>query len=109
MKDEDLIRNINPFGLRMQPSLKAMVEEAAKQNHRSLNAEIVARLEESFSPTINPDAPMVIKRKVDGPLVSETTSVLPSPSELMRVIGEMAESLRKMAAQLKELKEDRDR
>lgn len=49
MKEDDLIRNINPFGLRMQPALRAKVEEAAKQNHRSLNAEIVARLEETFS------------------------------------------------------------
>lgn len=93
----------------MPADLRDQLEDAAKSGKRSLNAEIVARLEESFSPTINPDAPMVIKRKVDGPLVSETTSVLPSPSELMRVIGEMAESLRKMAAQLKELKEDQDR
>lgn len=53
MKDEDLIRNINPFGLRMQPSLRERVEAAAKANHRSLNAEITARLEESFSPEIH--------------------------------------------------------
>lgn len=51
MKEDDLIRNINPFGLRMQPSLKARVEDSAQANHRSLNAEITARLEESFSPS----------------------------------------------------------
>lgn len=38
---------IPPFGLRMQPALKASLEESAKQNARSLNAEIVARLENS--------------------------------------------------------------
>ncbi|MFU7338425.1 Arc family DNA-binding protein [Pseudomonas aeruginosa] len=54
MKDDDLIRNINPFGLRMQPALRAKVEEAASQNHRSLNAEIVARLEESFQAHSSP-------------------------------------------------------
>lgn len=48
MEKEDLIRNINPFGLRMQPQLKAMLEAEAKNNHRSLNAEIVARLESTF-------------------------------------------------------------
>jgi hypothetical protein len=48
MKDDDLIRNINPFGLRMRPSVRAMAEEAAKKNHRSLNAEITARLESTF-------------------------------------------------------------
>lgn len=43
------MRNINPFGLRLQPDLKARLEEAANENKRSLNAEITARLEESFS------------------------------------------------------------
>lgn len=43
------MRNINPFGLRMQPDLRAQIEEAAARNHRSLNAEIVARLEESLA------------------------------------------------------------
>lgn len=38
--------NIAPFGLRMQPDLKARIEAAAKANNRSMNAEIVARLEE---------------------------------------------------------------
>lgn len=40
---------IAPFGLRMQPALKSALEDAAKNNARSLNAEIVARLEASFS------------------------------------------------------------
>lgn len=40
--------NITPFGLRMQPDLKARVEEASRANNRSLNAEIVDRLEGSF-------------------------------------------------------------
>lgn len=48
MKESDLIRNINPFGLRMQPDLKAKIEEAAAANNRSLNAEITTRLEASF-------------------------------------------------------------
>lgn len=48
MKDTELIRNINPFGLRLQPDLKSKVEEAAAKNHRSLNAEITARLETTF-------------------------------------------------------------
>lgn len=55
MKDSDLIRNINPFGLRMQPSLREKVEAAAKASHRSLNAEIVARLEASFAEPSKPD------------------------------------------------------
>lgn len=43
------MRNINPFGLRMQPELRHKVEEAAKQNRRSLNAELIARIEASFN------------------------------------------------------------
>lgn len=43
------IANIPPFGLRMQPELKRRVEAAAKANGRSLNSEIVSRLERSFS------------------------------------------------------------
>lgn len=45
---ETKIANIPPFGLRMQLGLKRRVEEAAKANGRSLNSEIVARLERSF-------------------------------------------------------------
>lgn len=40
---------IAPFALRMQPNLKAALEEAASASGRSLNAEIVARLEQSLS------------------------------------------------------------
>ncbi len=40
--------HIAPFGLRMQPDLRAKLEDAASASGRSLNAEIVARLEASF-------------------------------------------------------------
>jgi hypothetical protein len=40
--------HIVPFGLRLQPELKARLEESAKKEGRSLNAEIAARLESSF-------------------------------------------------------------
>jgi hypothetical protein len=35
----------------MQPDMRAALEEEAKKNGRSLNAEIIARLEESMRPT----------------------------------------------------------
>lgn len=47
--------NIAPFGLRMQPELKAKVEEAARGSERSMNAEIVARLQDSFQPESTSD------------------------------------------------------
>lgn len=37
------------FKLRMTEDLKAKVEEAAKANNRSMNAELLARLEASFA------------------------------------------------------------
>lgn len=41
--------SIAPFGLRMLPDLRGKVEESAKESGRSMNAEIVARLERSYS------------------------------------------------------------
>lgn len=41
-------RDISPFGVRMPPALKDRVDAAAKEAGRSINAEIVARLEGSF-------------------------------------------------------------
>ena len=43
--------HIAPFGVRMQPELKQRLEEAAKESGRSMNAEIVARLEGSLDPS----------------------------------------------------------
>lgn len=50
------MRNINPFGLRMQPELRAKLEESARANGRSLNAEITARLEHSYTPSLTAEA-----------------------------------------------------
>lgn len=41
------------FPLRMPPELRIKIEEAAKKNHRSTNAELAARLEASFNPLAN--------------------------------------------------------
>jgi Arc-like DNA binding domain len=41
-------RDITPFGLRMPAELKARVDAAAVKNGRSINAEVIARLQESF-------------------------------------------------------------
>ena len=41
-------RNIAPFGVRMPPELKDKVEKAAKTAGRSINAEIIHRLQQSF-------------------------------------------------------------
>lgn len=41
-------RDVNPFGLRMPAEVKEELEKLAEQNRRSLNAEIVVRLEQSI-------------------------------------------------------------
>lgn len=41
--------------VRLPADLKDQVEAAAKTNNRSMNAEIVARLQASFSPSIDAD------------------------------------------------------
>lgn len=43
--------DIAPLGVRMQPELKEALVEAARKNGRSLNAEVVTRLENSFQET----------------------------------------------------------
>jgi hypothetical protein len=51
MKSDDArikVANIVPFGLRMRPELKTQVEAAARANGRSVNSEIIARLEQSL-------------------------------------------------------------
>lgn len=42
-----MARNITPFGLRMPPELRKRVEKSARANGRSLNAELVLRLQSS--------------------------------------------------------------
>ena len=49
-------RDIVPLGLRMPPEIKEQIEAAAKANGRSMNAEIVARLQASFEPSANATA-----------------------------------------------------
>lgn len=41
-------RNLTPFGLRMPAELKSRVDAAAVSNKRSINAEVIARLQQSF-------------------------------------------------------------
>lgn len=48
---EKLVRDIAPFGLRMQMELKEKLDREAKINGRSLNSEIVDRLRRSISGT----------------------------------------------------------
>lgn len=54
------IRDIAPFGLRMAPELKEKIAESSKKFGRSMNAEIVFRLECSFSERSKSDMDNII-------------------------------------------------
>jgi hypothetical protein len=55
--ETEKVGNVPPFGLRMLPRLKQRVEWAAAANNRSLNAEIVTRLEATFGDPAAPAFP----------------------------------------------------
>lgn len=46
------MREIAPFGVRLDSELKAKLQQSAKDNKRSLNSEIVARLTASYDDDI---------------------------------------------------------
>lgn len=51
-------REIAPFGLRMPKELREALQKSARQSKRSLNAEIVVRLEQSLAEqSVSPRAP----------------------------------------------------
>jgi hypothetical protein len=60
-----MLRDINPFGLRMPPDLREQVKNAAAKSGDSMNGEIVARLEASFSGRVD------LSRVSTGELVRE--------------------------------------
>jgi len=47
--DADMARSDPQMNIRLPEELKAAIEQAAKANGRSMNAEIVSRLEQSFA------------------------------------------------------------
>jgi hypothetical protein len=81
--------HIPPYGLRLQPELKAQLEAAASQAGRSLNAEITARLEQTFQSKATLDAPVDLHVVIDSsgyPIswreISEHLNCILSSSEL---------------------------
>lgn len=69
--------NVAPFGLRMLPDLREKVERAAKASGRSMNAEIVARLDSSFSERdALVDRIALLESQAEARKASETTDQL---------------------------------
>lgn len=57
------------YPLRMPEALREQLEDAAATNKRSLNAELIARLEESFGPhAVDINTPLYIKGSTGEPL-----------------------------------------
>ncbi len=77
------VASIAPFGLRMQPELKQQIEEQAMASGRSLNAEIVWRLEQS----LKADAPGQSWIKT----AKQAASALPSDDRLSALEAEVQE------------------
>lgn len=48
-----MIRDINPIGLRLPAELKELIRAAAKNNGRSMNSEMIERLQASFNPRVD--------------------------------------------------------
>lgn len=69
--------NITPYGLRMPPDLKEALDASARQNGRSLNSEIVARLQQSI--------------ETDGAVPDFVT---PELYQQVKVLGQELEGLR---------------
>lgn len=91
LKTRPSTAKIPPFGLRLQPALKAALEKAAKQNGRSLNAEITARLEATFGS--------------EGALPGRSPAeVLASPEGMSELQG-LLESIRAEIASLNKLQQ----
>jgi hypothetical protein len=92
--------HIVPFGLRLQPELKARLEESAKKEGRSLNAEIAARLESSFYS--EEGMPMLIQSI--GSLVRTVETYKSAADSQKEEIAQMREELRKFASASKHKK-----
>lgn len=60
-----MIRDISPIGLRVPEPLKNLIRKAAKDNGRSMNSEILTRLNASFDPHLD------LSRASTGELIRE--------------------------------------
>ena len=86
--DEKLVRAINPFGLRMLPELRALLEDAARTSGRSLNQEIVDRLMQSLLLGFRELPPDIVDRMLRAPFASRRTAEALIWAGIMKVLHE---------------------
>ena len=76
-------RQIAPFGLRMPPEIREQIEEAAAANRRSVNAEIVSRLQQTERPaSAEPSRALIAAMALQGLCADPTNhKIFGSPEE----------------------------
>lgn len=84
-------RDINPFGLRMPPELKDYLAEEAKRNGRSLNAEILYRLEQTVQLS------KAVQIAAEGSPMDTATTTLQAGIEITRGLMQTLEAGLKVA------------
>ena len=79
--------SIAPFGLRMLPELRAKVEESAKESGRSMNAEIVSRIEASYTLPTEPYALQSQLERVLGDAAKSNNGMIYSVGLVRDMLG----------------------
>lgn len=69
------------YPLRMPQELRKQLEDSANENKRSLNAELIARLEESLFPYVDADKPLLVKEFPADDSSFERTYTVTAPRE----------------------------
>lgn len=79
--------------LRFPPELKAQIEASAKENNRSMNAEIVARLQESFDQKADP-------RTLEGRIAATELRAMTTELALSAAVLQLLQQLPKQDAEV---------
>jgi Arc-like DNA binding domain len=91
--DTARIADIPPFGLRLPRSLKEKVDAAAQANSRSMNAEITARLEQSFVEVIGSEDALARGLEARLRVIEDALRVLGSNDCYVDILNEPAQKL----------------
>lgn len=85
MTNQTPVRDFDKMMMRLPPGMRDRIAEAAKVAGRSMNAEVIDRLEKSFT---NDDAAFELADKVEY-LESQNTELWQAIEELQRSVGAM--------------------
>lgn len=91
------------FKLRLTPELKGLIEDSAKSNNRSLNAEILARLADSFLPMAERDEALAAAFADNERLYVERAKLFEMMNSQERTLQELIEVHRTNSIMVKAL------